>query len=125
MIARLGTVDYRAALELQESLRRRVQAGEHDDVLLLLDHPPVYTLGRRSAPQDLPMGEDWYRAQGIEVERTDRGGRLTYHGPGQLVGYPIVGVTDVAAYFRTLERALVHALDDEGLRARVRTDEGP
>ena len=70
--------------------RRRGQAGEVPDLLLLLEHPPVYTKGRRSTPDELPMGEDWYRMQGIEVADTDRGGRVTYHGPGQLVGYPIV-----------------------------------
>ena len=66
------------------------------DVLLLLEHPPVYTKGRRSTPDELPMGEDWYRMQGIEVRETDRGGRVTYHGPGQLVGYPIVVPAELA-----------------------------
>jgi lipoyl(octanoyl) transferase len=124
-VCHLGRLPYREALDLQLRLRDQRLAGEIPDTLLCLEHDPVYTLGRRSSPQDLPMGEDWYRGQGIEVERTDRGGRLTYHGPGQLVGYPIVAVTDVVAYVRTLERALVHALDDEGLHAGVRTDEGP
>ena len=124
-VSHLGRVPYAEALALQLELRARRQAGEIPDVLLCLEHPPVYTLGRRSAADDLPMGEDWYRAQGIEVERTDRGGKLTYHGPGQLVGYPIMEVTDVVAYVRTIERALVHALDDEELRARVRTEDGP
>ena len=64
-------------------------------MLLLLEHEPVYTLGRRSEPGDLPMGEDWCRAQGIDVVKTPRGGKLTYHGPGQLVGYPIMRVGDV------------------------------
>ena len=59
-------------------------------MLLLLEHPPVYTRGRRSKPEELPMGAEWYEAQGIEVRDTDRGGRVTYHGPGQLVAYPIV-----------------------------------
>ncbi|HEY2637272.1 MAG TPA: lipoyl(octanoyl) transferase LipB, partial [Solirubrobacteraceae bacterium] len=113
------------ASALQERLRTARQADEIPDLLLMLEHPPVYTLGRRSTPSDLPMGEGWYRAQGIEVEHTDRGGKLTYHGPGQVVGYPIVGVTDVVAYVRTLERALVAALADESIAARVRTDEGP
>ena len=66
------------------------------------------------------MGEDWYRAQGVEVAECDRGGRVTYHGPGQLVGYPIVGVRDVVAYVRTLERAVIAALADEGVTAEVR-----
>ena len=65
------------------------------DVLLMLEHWPVYTRGRRSAAGELPMGEEWYAMQGIEMVETDRGGKVTYHGPGQLVGYPIVRVDDV------------------------------
>src|SRR3954447_26164175 len=124
-VCHLGRVPYREGLELQARVREARQAGELPDVLLCLEHPPVYTLGRRSAPDDLPMGEDWYRAQGIDVCATDRGGKLTYHGPGQLVGYPIVAVDDVLAYVRTLERAGGAALADEEVVARVRTDEGP
>jgi lipoate-protein ligase B len=66
------------------------------------------------------MGEDWYRTQGIEVTDTSRGGRVTYHGPGQLVGYPIVRVGDVIEYVRTMERAVIAALADEGVEAGVR-----
>jgi lipoate-protein ligase B len=124
-VCHLGRVPYAEGLEMQARLREARQAGDLPDVLLCLEHPPVYTLGRRSEPGDLPMGEDWYRAQGIDVCRTDRGGKLTYHGPGQLVGYPILAVDDVLAYVRTLERAVVAALGDEGVTARVRTDEGP
>ena len=65
------------------------------DTLLLLEHDPVYTRGRRTAPGELPMGEDWYAERGIEIVEVDRGGRVTYHGPGQLVGYPIVRTADV------------------------------
>ena len=90
------------------------------DVLLLLEHDPVYTRGRRTAAGDLPMGEDWYRAQGFEVEDTDRGGKVTYHGPGQLVGYPIMGITDVVAHVRMIEQAMVAALAEEGVEAGVR-----
>ena len=86
----LGTVEYREAAALQERLRERVIAGELPPLLLLLEHPPVYTLGRRSDPADLPFGADFWRAQGIDVVQTPRGGRLTYHAPGQLVGYPIM-----------------------------------
>src|SRR4051812_34661850 len=71
------------------------------------------------------MGEDWYRAQGIDVVDTDRGGRITYHGPGQLVGYPIMRVTDVVEFVRGMERAIVAALGAEGITARARPDEGP
>ena len=125
LICDLGVVEYRAGVELQDAVRARVQAGELPDVLLLLEHPPVYTLGRRSGANDLPMGEDWYRAHGIDVVRTNRGGKLTYHGPGQLVGYPIVRIDDVIAYVRAMERALAAALRDVGLRPRLRVDEGP
>ena len=123
--ATLGTVDYRAAVDLQERLRARVIAGDLPDLLLLLEHPPVYTLGRRSEPGDLPFGEDHWRAQGIDVVRTQRGGKLTYHGPGQLVGYPIMRTTDVVAFLRTMERAIVAALAEEGVAARGRDHEGP
>jgi lipoyl(octanoyl) transferase len=71
------------------------------------------------------MGDDWYRMQGIEIVDTDRGGKVTYHGPGQLVGYPIVRIDDVVDYVRTLERALVTALGDEGIEARARPEDGP
>ena len=103
----LGRIEYREAVALQERLRERVHARELPDLLLLLEHPPVYTLGRRSGPADLPMGEAWYRSQGIDVVKTDRGGKLTYHGPGQLVGYPIMRVDDVIAQVRAMERAII------------------
>ena len=85
-VCHLGVVDYREALALQERLRDARQEDELPDVLLTLEHPPVYTRGRRSVPGELPMGEDWYSARGIEIVDTDRGGKVTYHGPGQLVG---------------------------------------
>ena len=120
----LGRLEYREALGLQLRLRAARAAGDVPDLLLLLEHDPVYTRGRRSDASELPMGEDWYRMQGVDVVGTDRGGRVTYHGPGQLVGYPIMAVGDVAGYVRTLERAMVAALADEGLDARSRSEEG-
>jgi lipoyl(octanoyl) transferase len=125
LVCQLGRVEYRAGLELQRRLRDARASGELEDVLLLLEHPPVYTRWRRSGPGELPMGEEWYLAQGIDVVETDRGGRITYHGPGQLVGYPIMRVDDVVGFVRTMERALVAALADEGLTARARPVEGP
>jgi len=119
-VANLGRVPYREAFELQRELRERRAAGELPDVLLVLEHPPVYTTGKRSEPTDLPMGEDWYRRRGIEVRQTDRGGRVTYHGPGQLVGYPIMAVERVADYVATMEGAIVAALADEGVAAEAR-----
>ncbi len=120
LVCHLEPVEYRAGVALQEGLRARVQSGELGDVLLLLEHPPVYTLGRRSKPEDVPMGEAWYRSQGIDVVRTDRGGKLTYHGPGQLVGYPIMRVEAVLPYVRALEATIVAALAGEGIEAGCR-----
>ena len=94
-------------------------------MLLLLEHPPVYTRGRRSDPSELPFGEQWYAERGIEIIDVDRGGKVTYHGPGQLVGYPIARVADVVAHVRAMERAMISALAEEGVAARSRTDEGP
>jgi lipoyl(octanoyl) transferase len=111
----LGLVEYREAWALQERVRAARQADAIPDTLLLLEHPPVYTRGRRSQPGELALGEDWYRGQGIDIVDVDRGGLLTYHGPGQLVGYPIMRVADLMGYVRTMEEAIVTALRDEGL----------
>jgi lipoyl(octanoyl) transferase len=124
-VCRLGTREYRAALALQERVRAARQDDRVPDVLLLLEHPPVYTRGRRSVAGELPMGEAWYLAQGIDLVDVDRGGRITYHGPGQLVGYPIMRIDDVIAYLRTMERAIVAALADAGVPSRARPDDGP
>jgi lipoate-protein ligase B len=110
----LGQVEYREAVAIQERLRARVQAGELPDLLLLLEHPPVYTLGRRSEPGELPVGGD------IDVVDTERGGKLTYHGPGQLVGYPIMHVPNVRRFVETMERALVTAITEAGVPAGLR-----
>lgn len=119
-VAQLGSIDYSEAFALQRTLRDRRAAGELPDLLLVLEHPPVYTKGRRSGPGDLPMGEDWYRMQGIDVCETDRGGRVTYHGPGQLVAYPIMAVDRVADFVHSMEDAIVGALADEGVVAEPR-----
>jgi lipoate-protein ligase B len=124
-VCHLGIIEYRSALALQERIRAARQRDQLPDVLLTLEHRPIYTRGRRSAPGELPMGEDWYRMQGIDLVATDRGGKVTYHGPGQLVGYGIVRVDDVVGYVRTLERALVAALGEEGCPARARPEDGP
>ena len=125
-VCQLGVVDYREALALQERVRAARQDEAVPDVRLVLEHPPVYTRGRRSEPGELPMTEDWYRERGIEIVDVDRGGKITYHGPGQLVGYPIVRVDDVLEYVRTLERGLVEALRAEGVAGvRARPEDGP
>jgi lipoyl(octanoyl) transferase len=124
LVCHLGRVPYEEGLEIQERLRSRVQDGELGELMLLLEHEPVYTLGRRSEADDLPLGEDWCRAQGIDVVKTRRGGKLTYHGPGQLVGYPIMRVGDVPQFVATMEGAIVDALGEAGVPARPRSHEG-
>ena len=121
LVVRCGIVPYEEAREAQLRLQERRQRDEIPDVLLLLEHTPVYTRGRRSTPEELPMGREWYEAQGIEVRDTDRGGRVTYHGPGQLVAYPIVSLRpygdDVHEYVRRLERTMIEALAEHGVEA--------
>jgi len=123
LVVRCGLVPYEEARELQRQLEARRQREEIGDVLLLLEHPPVYTRGRRSQPEELPMGAEWYEAQGIEVRDTDRGGLVTYHGPGQLVAYPIVHLgaygDDVHAYVRGLERTMIDALGEADVPAQT------
>jgi lipoate-protein ligase B len=123
LVVRCGLVPYEQARQAQKRLEAMRHAGEVGDVLLLLEHPPVYTKGRRTEAAELPMGEDWYRAQGIEVTDTDRGGRVTYHGPGQLVAYPIVSLKpygdDVHGYIRRMEKIMISSLGDWGVEAQV------
>jgi lipoyl(octanoyl) transferase len=123
-VCHLGTVPYRDALAIQEAIRVRRQAEELPDTLLLLEHPPIYTRGRRSGAEDLSFSADFYRAKGIDVASTNRGGRVTYHGPGQLVGYPIMCIHDVQQYLRTMEDAIIAALAGAGVHARSRHAEG-
>ena len=117
-VCALGQVPYGEALALQERLRGARQDGAIPDVLLLLEHPPVYTRGRRTDDAELPFGEEWYAQRGIESFEVDRGGRATYHGPGQLVGYPIVAVGPIVDFLRLIEAAIVAALAQEGIDAR-------
>jgi lipoyl(octanoyl) transferase len=121
LVVRCGIVPYGEARQAQRRLAEARQRDELPDVLLLLEHPPVYTRGRRSSPEELPMGAQWYEMQGIEVRETDRGGRVTYHGPGQLVAYPIVSLRpygdDVLGYVRGLEQVMIGALTEHGVEA--------
>jgi lipoyl(octanoyl) transferase len=123
LVMRCGLVPYDEARQAQKRIEAARLTGDLPDVLLLLEHPPVYTKGRRAEPGELGMGEDWYRMQGIEVCETDRGGRVTYHGPGQLVGYPIVSLKpygdNVHEYVRGLERLMIESLASYGIRAGV------
>jgi lipoyl(octanoyl) transferase len=123
LVVRCGLVPYEEAVVAQRWLRDARQEDAIPDVLLLLEHPPVYTRGRRSTPDELPMADEWYEMQGIEVRDTDRGGRVTYHGPGQLVCYPVVSLRpygdDVHEHVRRLERVAISALDDHGVSAET------
>lgn len=121
VVRELGLYPYRKALALQESLVERKLSGDPDDYLLLLEHPPVYTLGRGAAVADL-LGAD--RELGIEAVRTGRGGGVTFHGPGQLVSYPIVALDrlqlDVSTYVRRLEAVLIEVCAGAGIAASRR-----
>ena len=112
MIVRsLGTIDYLEALEIQREVAARRAENIGTDELLLLEHPAVFTAGRRTAPEDLPR-------DGTPVIDVDRGGKITWHGPGQLVGYPIVRLAepvDVVRYVRLIEEALIAVCTDLGL----------
>jgi len=122
-VVRCGLVAYDEALVAQRWLRDAREDGSIPDVLLLLEHPPTYTRGRRSTPEELPMAAEWYEMQGIAIHDTDRGGRVTYHGPGQLVAYPIVDLRaygdDVHEYVRRLERVAISALGEHGVGAQT------
>ena len=119
----LGTAGYQAALELQRSLHARVREGELPGVLLLLEHPHVYTLGRRGRPADILATLEGLARMGVEVQHTDRGGEVTYHGPGQLVGYPIVDLRRWGGgplrYVQALEEVLVATLAEFGIHGEV------
>jgi lipoyl(octanoyl) transferase len=118
---RAGLVPYADALAAQKRLEAARQSELVPDLLVLLEHPPVYTRGRRTTADELPMGEGWYRAQGIDVTDTDRGGRVTYHGPGQLVGYPVISLRpygdDVHGYIRRMEQVIIESLGHHGVEA--------
>ncbi|MFD9740248.1 lipoyl(octanoyl) transferase LipB [Umezawaea sp. NPDC059074] len=112
-VRELGTIDYLAAWDLQRDLANARADGTAGDTLLLLEHNSVYTCGRRTEEADRPVKSD------IPVIDVDRGGKITWHGPGQLVGYPIVELTepmDVVQYVRRLEQALIHVCDQLGVR---------
>lgn len=117
----LGRIEYQRSWELQNRLAEEVAAGRHPPALLLLEHPHVYTFGRQGQAKNLLWDQDELAQRGVALHWTDRGGDVTYHGPGQLVGYPILDLTrfrpDLHWYVRTLERALILGLDELGLQA--------
>ena len=121
----LGRVEYPAAWAWQRELYLARLDGDRDDSLMLLEHPHTYTLGRRAVEGDLVYDESQRAARGIELFHVDRGGRATYHGPGQLVGYPILGLGeryDIVNYLRALEEVLIRTAADLGVEAH-RDDE--
>jgi lipoyl(octanoyl) transferase len=120
----LGRMPYREALALQQRVRAARQQDLIPDTVLTLEHDPVYTRGRRSDPAELPFGDAWYAERGIEIVDVDRGGKVTYHGPGQLVAYPIVRIDDVMGFVTQLEDVMVAALAEEGIHARGRATDG-
>ena len=120
--AYLGRLGYGEATALQARLARALQRGEGEEHLLLLEHPPVFTLGRNASAGDVLAPREWLAARGIEVWESDRGGQVTYHGPGQLVGYPILDLNpdrrDVRRYVADLCAALIETLAEFGIAAR-------
>ncbi|HVV24961.1 MAG TPA: lipoyl(octanoyl) transferase LipB, partial [Pseudonocardiaceae bacterium] len=114
----LGTVDYQATWDLQRELAEARADGVGRDTLLLLQHNPVFTAGKRTEPEDMPL-------DGSPVIRVDRGGKITWHGPGQLVGYPIVKLAnpiDVVNYVRRVEQAMIAVCDRLGLTSVGRVE---
>ena len=121
----LGRLPYAQGLELQAGLVAERQAGRIPDTLLLLEHDPVFTLGRNARAENVLLSEEALKAQGFEVFETGRGGDVTYHGPGQVVGYPILDLSpdrcDVHRYVRDLEEVLIRVAADYDIKAeRVR-----
>lgn len=121
LVEQLGLVEYAEGLRLQRELVAQRKAGEIPDTLLLLEHPHVFTLGRNARKENLLATPDRRASQGVQVYETDRGGDVTYHGPGQLVGYPIFDLTqhrrDLSWYMRSLEEVFIGVARDFGIEA--------
>ncbi|PYS25409.1 MAG: lipoyl(octanoyl) transferase [Acidobacteria bacterium] len=115
-VERLGRVEYAAALDIQRQTELAVLTNEQPDTLLLLEHPHTLTLGRRSAPGAIIADDEFLQARGVTVFETNRGGKVTYHGLGQIVGYPIINLSpdreDVHRYVRDLEEVLIRTMSD-------------
>jgi len=118
----LGRVPYAEAVELQLAARAAVKNGEGPERFFLLEHPHVYTLGRNAGGEDVLASPEWLAARGVEIAECDRGGQVTYHGPGQLVGYPVVNLSpdrrDIRRYVRDLQEVLIRTLADYGVTGR-------
>lgn len=121
MVRKIGRVAYADGIRLQEALVADRQAGTIEDVLLLLEHDPVFTLGRNARRENVLLSDQELRARGFEVFEVGRGGDVTYHGPGQVVGYPILDLSpdrrDVHRYVRDLEEVMIRTCGDYGVEA--------
>jgi len=119
LVERLGRVEYGAALEIQRQVSNAVKDGKQRDTLLLLEHPHTLTVGRRGDSSGVLFPAELLAARGVTVFETNRGGKVTYHGLGQLVGYPIINLSpdrkDVHRYVRDLEEVLIRTLADFGI----------
>ena len=121
LVRHLGRVPYAEGLQIQEQLVAERQAGRIVDVLLLLEHEPVFTMGRNARAENVLLSSEALKARGFEIFETGRGGDVTYHGPGQVVGYPILELPtdrrDVHRYVRDLEEVMIRACADYGIDA--------
>ena len=122
----MGRLPYGEGLALQRRLVEQRKAGKIQDTLLLLEHDPVVTLGRNTGAQSVLGSLDEFRVRGVEMHETDRGGDATFHGPGQVVGYPIIDLRpdrkDIRRYVRTLEHVMVDTIGTYGLKGHGRDD---
>jgi lipoyl(octanoyl) transferase len=120
-VRRLGRVDYQTGLTIQKDTERAVQSGLQDDTLFLIEHPHTLTIGRRGDSSAVLFRDEALRARGVTVFETNRGGKVTYHGLGQIVGYPIINLSpereDVHRYVRDLEEVLIRTMADFGIEA--------
>ena len=121
LVQRLGLIDYQSGLALQKEIEQNVKLGAQPDTLLLLEHPHTLTIGRRGDNSAVLLDDEGLKKKNVTVFETNRGGKVTYHGLGQLVGYPIVKLSpdreDVHRYMRDLEEVLIRTLADFGIEA--------
>jgi lipoyl(octanoyl) transferase len=119
LVQRLGRIDYAAALAVQKETEQLVKTGQQSDTLLLLEHPHTFTIGRRGDNSSVLLSEEELRARNVTIFETNRGGKVTYHGIGQIVGYPIINLSpdreDVHRYVRELEEVLIRTMSDFGV----------
>jgi lipoyl(octanoyl) transferase len=121
LVQRLGLVDYESALAIQKQTETAVKSGIQPDTLLLLEHPHTLTIGRRGDSSSIFLDQEQLRSRNVTLFETNRGGKVTYHGLGQVVGYPIINLSpdreDVHRYVRDLEEVLIRTMSDFGIRA--------